>query len=132
MDLKDTYTTVFLKAANLSHDRESIKKYRSVIWHSLRQKNEGGLRLTEEGYNFIKEKCEIKIYSVPMPKELKISPQIVLWLDHFIDSPFYINKNFIYVLKEKTAFELYLFSGDVKKLGYSKAMSKRLSQEIAE
>jgi hypothetical protein len=33
------------------------------------------------------------------------------------------------VLKEKAAFELYLFSGDIKKLGYNKALAKRLSQE---
>jgi hypothetical protein len=35
------------------------------------------------------------------------------------------------VLKEKAAFELYLFSGDIKKLGYNKALAKRLSQESA-
>ena len=32
-------------------------------------------------------------------------------------------------MKEKSAFELYLFSGDVRKLGHNKAMSKRLAQE---
>jgi hypothetical protein len=32
-------------------------------------------------------------------------------------------------MKEMAAFELYLFSGDVRKLGHNKAMSKRLGQE---
>jgi hypothetical protein len=32
-------------------------------------------------------------------------------------------------MKEKAAFELYLLSGDVRKLGHNRAMSKRLSQE---
>jgi hypothetical protein len=56
---------------------------------------------------------------------------VLVWLDHFIDSPFFINKKHIIVMKEKSAFELYLFSGDVAKLGHTKAMSKRLSQESA-
>jgi hypothetical protein len=33
------------------------------------------------------------------------------------------------VLTEKAAFELYLFSGDVRKMTSSKAMAKQLSQE---
>jgi hypothetical protein len=33
------------------------------------------------------------------------------------------------VLKEKSAFELYLFSGDIRKMGHNKALAKRLSQE---
>jgi hypothetical protein len=35
-------------------------------------------------------------------------------------------------MKERAAFELYLFSGDVRKLGHNKALSKRLSQESSE
>ena len=38
-------------------------------------------------------------------------------------------KKHIIVMKEKAAFELYLLSGDVRKLGHNRAMSKRLSQE---
>jgi hypothetical protein len=31
-------------------------------------------------------------------------------------------------MSEKSAFELYLFSGDIRKMGMAKAMNKRLSQ----
>jgi hypothetical protein len=34
-------------------------------------------------------------------------------------------------MKEKAAFELYLFAGDIRKIGYNKALSQRLSQESA-
>jgi hypothetical protein len=54
---------------------------------------------------------------------------VLVWLDNFIDSPYYITKKFIVVLKEKAAFELYLFSGDIRKMGYNKALACRLSQE---
>jgi hypothetical protein len=32
-------------------------------------------------------------------------------------------------MKERAAFELYLFSGDVRKFGHNKALARRLSQE---
>ena len=129
MNLKDTYTRVFLQAADIDADLELQKKYKSVWWWNLRNKDEGGLRLTEQGLNFIQEYAKIKTYKIEFPKEFAFTPQILVWLDKFIDSPFFINKKHIIVMKEKAAFELYLFSGDVRKLGHNKALAKRLAQE---
>lgn len=129
MDIKDTYTRVFLQAAGLEITEEAIKKYKILWWWNIRSKNSGGLRLTEDGIKFIEEDAKIKIYKVEFPKDFSITPQILVWLDNFIDSPFYITKKSITVMKEKAAFELYLFSGDIRKLGYNKALAKRLSQE---
>lgn len=127
-DLKNTYTSVFLKAANKSADSLSIDKVRGLWWFNLRSKGEGGLRLTDQGIEFVKTQADIKTYDVKLPRELKVTPQILVWLDHFITSPWYISKGTLTVLSEKSAFELYLFSGDIKKLGYAKAMSKRLAE----
>jgi|TARA_B100001094_G_scaffold113063_1_gene109001 hypothetical protein len=129
MDVKDNYTNIFLKAAELDITAELVKSKRMEWWWNVRVKNDGGLRLTDQAMDFIKNESEIKIYKIDFPKDFSITPQILLWLDKFIDSPYYITKRTISVLKEKAAFELYLFSGDVQKLGYNKALSKRLSQE---
>ena len=129
MDIKDTYTQVFLQAANLEVDPDTIKKHKSIWWWNFRNKETGGLRLTEEAVTFIEEHAKIKTYKINFPDEFAITPQILIWLDNFIDSPFYITKKYIVVLKEKAAFELYLFSGDIRKLGYNKALSKRINQE---
>jgi hypothetical protein len=129
MDIKDTYTRVFLQAANQLADSDAVKKHKPIWWWNFRSKDSGGLRLTEEAMTFIQEDAKIKTYKIEFPKEFAFTPQVLVWLDNFIDSPFYITKKFIVVLKEKAAFELYLFSGDVKKLGYNKALAKRLSQE---
>jgi len=129
MDIKDTYTRVFLQAANQMSDIDTIKKYKSLWWWNFRSKDSGGLRLTEEAITFVQEDAKIKTYKIEFPKEFAFTPQVLVWLDNFIDSPFYITKKFIVVLKEKAAFELYLFSGDIRKLGYNKALAKRLSQE---
>jgi len=129
MDIKDTYTRVFLQAANQATDADTIKKYKPIWWWNFRSKDSGGLRLTEHAMTFIHEDAKIKTYKIEFPKEFAFTPQVLVWLDNFIDSPFYITKKFIVVLKEKAAFELYLFSGDIRKLGYNKALAKRLSQE---
>ena len=129
MDIKDTYTKVFLEAAEQSVDDNLIKQMRPLWWYNVRSKGEGGLRLTEAGINFIQEQADIKTYKVDFPAEFSFTPQVLVWLDNFIDSPYYITKKYIIVMKEKAAFELYLFSGDIKKFGHNKALSRRLSQE---
>jgi hypothetical protein len=126
IDSKDTYTRVFLNAAGQDGD---IEKLKVQWWQNLRTKGEGGLRLTDQGIDFIRTHANIKVYEIKLPKEIKITAQILIWLDQFITSPWHLTKNTICVLSEKSAFELYLFSGDIKKMGHAKAMSKRLSQE---
>lgn len=128
MDVKDQFTSVFLKAAGESATEERIKKLRADWWWNVRSKDEGGLRLTEYAIKYIEQKAGIKTYKIDFPKSFSITPQILVWLDNFIESPYFITKKYIVVLKEKAAFELYLFSGDVQKLGYSKALAKRINQ----
>jgi len=108
---------------------DNVEQYKKSWWYNFRSKNTGGLRLTEEGLNFISTTAEIKTYKVDFPKDFGITPQVLVWLDNFIDSPYYISKRYMIVLKERAAFELYLFSGDIKKFGYAKALNKRLNQE---
>jgi hypothetical protein len=71
----------------------------------------------------------IKIYKIDIPKELTISSQVLIWLDQFLDTPFHLTKRHITVISEKAAFELYLFSGDVKKFGTARSVAKRLRQD---
>lgn len=130
MDQKDNYTKVFLKAANQPFDTPDIKDKRTLWWYNIR--DVGGLRLTDEAKMHIEQIAKIRTYKVNFPKEFKITPKVLLWLDNFIESPYYITKKTITVLKERSAFELYLFSGDISKMGYNKALSKRLSEETAD
>lgn len=130
MNFQDAYTEVFLKAAGHNTDKETVKKFKKVWWYNLRTKNHGGLRLTELGLRFIEDQAHIKIYKIELERNISMTPQVLIWLDQFIDCPFYIDQKYIMVLKERAAFEIYLFRGDVKKMGYAKAMHKRLNQEF--
>lgn len=129
MDIKDTYTSVFLKAADQSADEDTIKKFKPIWWFNFRKKDTGGLRLTEAGLDFITNHAEIKTYQIDIDKNITLTPQVLVWLDQFIDSPYFLDKKQITVIRERIAFELHLFNGDVKKMGYAKAMNKRLNQE---
>jgi len=126
---KIQYTKIFLNAAKQSSSEDNIKKHQRLWWWSYRNKETGGLRLTEDGIKFIKEVAEIHTYEIEFPKEFGITPQVLIWLDHYINSPFFITNRHITVLREREAFELYFLSGDIRKLGHNKAMNKRLSQE---
>lgn len=131
MDQKDTYTSVFLKAAQKEHTETDIKNYRGMWWFSTRGKSAGGLRITDSCLEFIETEAEIKTYQIDLPKDITLGPQVLIWLDQYLESPYHLTKNRLTVLTEKAAFELYLFSGDIRKMGASKAMSKRLSQDLA-
>jgi hypothetical protein len=129
MNKKDAFTEAFLKAASIEINNDTVKEKKIQWWFNVRDKDEGGLRLTEEGILFVQTTADIKTYTIKFPGHVTLTPQILVWLDQQIKSPYHVTKKEITVLSEKDAFELYLFSGDVRKMGYSKALSKRLSQE---
>lgn len=126
---KDNYTAIFLQAAGMESNSSEIKKYTPVFWYSYRNKSEGGLRLTDKGIEFVIDHADIKTYKIEIPKEVVFTPQVVLWLDHYLNSPYHIDRRCIKVISERSAFELYLFNGDVKKFGLSKTLAKRLAQD---
>lgn len=125
MNWKENYTKIFLKTANKSIDEATVKQYISTWWQNTRSKDTGGLRLTEAGYNFITEELELQTYQVPYPKDFNFTTNVIIWMDQFIDCPYYLGKQGIVVTNEKKAMELHLFSGDVRKYGLIKAMNRQ-------
>lgn len=129
MNWKETYTKVFLQQSGKSVNELSMREYMPVWWQNTRNKSEGGLRLTDEGFRFITEDLDLATYEVPYPPNFEITTQVVIWLDKFIDCPYYMGRKGITVTNEKKAVELHLFSGDVRKYGLAKAMSRQRSDE---
>jgi len=125
MNLKEVYTKIFLKQAGKSIDEISIQEYLPVWWQNTRAKNEGGLRLTDGGLQFLIEELGLQTYEVPFPKEFELTTKAIIFLDQFIDCPYYITKKGIIVTNEKKAVELHLFSGDIRKYGLVKALKRQ-------
>ena len=70
------------------------------------------------------EKVDLKTYDIKFPAKVIFTPQTYLWLDEFVDCPYYVDKKQIIVTMEKMALQLMLFSGDITKYGIARAMSK--------
>ncbi len=122
---KETYTKVFLKQAEIAISDVTMKEYMSTLWQNTRVKDEGGLRLTDFGLEFLKSKLELATYEIPFPKDFELTTNTIIWLDQFIDCPYWLCKYSIEVTDEKKALELHLFSGDVKKYGLTKALNRQ-------
>ena len=124
MNWKETYTKLFLKEQGKTINDMSTKEYMPLWWKNTREKTEGGLRLTEEGFDLLAE-LDIAVYEIPFPPDMKMTTQVVIFLDKFIDCPYYITNRSIYVTNEKKALELGLFSGDLRKYGLTKALNRQ-------
>ena len=59
---KEAYTKIFLKQANISLGENTLKEYMPVWWKNTRRT--GGLRLTDEGFEFITERLELSLIHI--------------------------------------------------------------------
>jgi hypothetical protein len=125
MNWKETYTKIFLKQAGKAVTEATLKEYMPIWWQNTRTKSEGGLRLTDEGYRFISEDLQLSTYDIPYPKDFELTTQTVIFLDKFINCPYYMGRKSIIVTDEKKALELHLFSGDIRKYGLNKALKRQ-------
>lgn len=113
MSQKDEITRFVLKTLEISDS--SYKSYYNSWWFNKRQKSKGGLRLTEAGHTAF-QTAGLKSYHIDFDEYItNPSAKLMLQLDNFIDSPFYICPKFIEVYTEKMAIQLVLFSGNIEK-----------------
>jgi hypothetical protein len=125
MSLKGKFTEAFKNQLILANEDTSDLEVK--IWYNLRNRT-NSLRLTDVGIELI-QKIDLRLYEIELPKDFKMSAQILIWLDRFLESPYHLNNKKITVITEKAAMEMYLFSGDLQKYGLSKSINKRLAQD---
>ena len=128
MNWKETYTKIFLKELGQSTSDNAVKEYMPLWWKNTREKNNSGLRLTELGFDVLTQ-IDLATYEIPYPKDMPLTTQVIIFLDRFIDCPYYLTNNSIHVTSERKAVELTLFSGDLRKYGLAKAISKQKKDE---
>jgi len=127
MDVKQAYTRTFMIGAGEDDmSDESIKRNYMLWWQNTRAKGDSGLRLTRDGFDYAIEKADLETYEIKFPNEIKFTPQVFLYLDNFIDCPYYVTKKRIYVFSEKMALNLMMFAGDIKQYGLARAMAQEL------
>jgi hypothetical protein len=120
MDTKLLLTKEFLKGSGLPDDEKSLEKYLWSWWVNPRLNGDRSLGLTTQGYEVISKDVGLKFYQIDLPDTTEITNQLIIWLDKFIDCPWYMTKRSIFVSREKVAVQLVLFSGDLQKFGKAK------------
>jgi hypothetical protein len=99
--------------------------YSRAWWQCNRTNKQTAFRLTEQGFEFLTNTLEIKMYEVPFTEPIELSPQTIIFLEKYIDCPYFLTNQSITVFSERKSFELYLFSDDIRKFGLVKAMNER-------
>jgi hypothetical protein len=125
---KESYTQIFLTQLDKSTDHANVKLHLTKWWKSHRSKATGGLRLTDEGYEMLVNELSLQAYEIPLDSPIEMSPQAIIFLDRYLDCPYYLTRNSITVFSGKRHFELYMFSDDIRKYGLVKAMNNRVDQ----
>lgn len=109
---------------------KTIKRLVHLWWHNPRLKDQGGMRLTYEGFEALKRadiKCyEVKLEDYTPQKENKF----ILWLDRSFDCPFIIYRKQAFIFEEQSAVQLVLFSGNIQKFIRAKNRYFEKSLEI--
>lgn len=118
-------TKVFLQQWGKSTDDANLELYGRRWWQSNRVNKPNAFRLSDEGYEFLTKTLEIQMYEIPFTEPIELSPQTIIFLEKYIDCPYYLTNQSITVFSERKSFELYLFSDDIRKFGLVKAMTER-------
>jgi hypothetical protein len=121
MNQKTDITKYVIAQRGLSMDDKQLRALLATWWFSTRKKENGGLRLTDQGFDCLSK--YIKFHRVSFQEEFHYNNQLVIWLDRFINCPWYLANNEIYVFDEKMAVQLVLFNGNIEKFAVAKAKS---------
>jgi hypothetical protein len=114
MNPKYEITKIVLESLGLTADEKRIKQTIPTWWVNPRNKEKGGLRLTDQGFECL-VKADIKCYEIKFEEPIIYTNQLAIWIDQNIEFPFYITKRSIHVFGEKLAVQLVLFSGNIAK-----------------
>lgn len=121
MSQKTDLTKYVAEQSGLPADEKSIRKLIAQWWQNPRKKEKGGLRLTDEG--FARFTTQLKAHRVRFDHPVEYTNQLIIQLDNFIDCPWYVSNNAIFVFSERMAVQLVLFSGNIARFSSAKAKS---------
>ena len=125
MITRTALTKIFLQQWGKSTDDANINLYSHKWWQSNRVNKPNAFRLSDEGYEFLIKELELKEYEIPFTEPIELSPQTIIFLERYVDCPYYLTNQSITVFAERKGFELMLFSDDIRKFGLVKAMTER-------
>jgi hypothetical protein len=125
MITRDVLTKIFLQQWGKSIDETNVKLFSRKWWQSTRAGKQTNFRLSEDGYEFLVKELDLREYEIPFTEPIELSPQTIIFLERYVDCPYFLTSMSITVFSERKSFELMLFSYDNRKFGLIKAMNER-------
>jgi hypothetical protein len=130
MITRDVLTKIFLQQWGKSADEANVKLFSRKWWQSTRSNKQNAFRLTDDGFEFLVKELNLREYEIPFTEPIELSPQTIIFLERYVDCPYYLTNMSITVFSERKSFELMLFSDDIRKFGLIKAINER-DKELA-
>lgn len=124
MNPKLEITLYVARELNLPLDQKSIKNFQRLWFNNIRNKPKGAFRLTKEGFEALTN-AQIKTYKIRLEEVPLLTNKVIIYLDNFINCPWFMNNKWIYVFGEKMAVQLILFGGNVEKFAHSRARAQK-------
>ena len=131
MNQKLQLTKTLLNELNVVVNEKQLKSWYLLWWLNPRDNGTNSMRLTERGLDDFEQKLGLKSYQVDFPKPIEnFHNKLFLDLDRTISGPYFLTRKYIKVFAEKTAVQLVLFGGDIKKYTRSNEMSQKYNTKI--
>lgn len=122
---RDALTKIFLEQWGKSTDDTNVRLFSRKWWVSSRVSKQSAYRLSEDGLEFLKNTLNLQSYEIPFTEKIDLSPQTIIFLERYLDCPYFLSYNSITVFNERRCVELYFFSDDMRRYGLAKAMKAR-------
>ena len=98
---RNLLTKIFLQQWGKTIDETNVDMYSRTWWQSNRVGKDNAFRLSDKGYEFLVSELELKEYEIPFTEPIELSPQTIIFLERYIDCPYYLTNQSITVFSEK-------------------------------
>jgi hypothetical protein len=128
---KMSFLKVILDENNVPYDNLKIRHMYCDTWSNWRNEFKA-LRLTTQGFKWLEQ--YVKFYKIEFPKEIQLpfTNKFLLLMQNYIDCPYFLDDDGVWVSSEQVAVQLILFGGNIEKycLLREKNRSAVLTSEI--
>ena len=125
MNKIDVTKKLIAQDSNYNTNPKAFNMLYRAWWTNWRAAEDRRFRLTDIGFKYFQETADIKFYQIKIPLEIIITNKVIIDLDKFINCPYYLAPDDLYVTDEKVAVQLVLFEGNLIRFGEAKRQTRQ-------
>jgi len=117
MDPKVAITHEILLMSGEDTSADNVKKNLKIFWKNPRLNGVRSMALTKLGYQFMEP--HLKFYTIELTDAPEELIRNIIWLDKYLDCPFFLENKRIRLTRERTAVMLMLYGGDLNRFVFN-------------